>query len=250
MGGQRASRRRGPAPHLAIAGAAVLAAALLVGAGAAVGRQLVPSSAAPGVRAGTAVPGSGADEPSAVLAGPTGLGQGGAPLGYAHSRDGALMAAVHDGELMVGPLLLHPDRYRSAVRQIAAPAASDALLTLAEQTLTSMESGLHLISDAADGLPAFVVTRMIRGAVTRYDDTSADVEVLGVALIGNGQTAPLAVVDSGTFTVDWVAGDWHLASDARLPAWGSAAATFSAGSPVRPGFVDTLQDLGDAPPAA
>ena len=245
------SSRAGRPPRLVIAGGLAAGAAVLV-AGAAVGHLVAPRhtdpAAAPPVGGGAA---QSATVATPAPAGPTRVEQG-VPLGYAHTRDGALMAAAHDLEVFAGPLVLHPDQYRAAMRAMAAPAGLDSLMTTTEEALSSMESGYHLISNAASGLPAFVVSRTISGAVTRYSDDSADVETFAVGVIGNGQDPPFALLDGGTFTLDWVdgpgGGDWRVAEMGRVPSWASTVATFPSASAPRPGFVD-LEEVSDAPPA-
>jgi hypothetical protein len=231
----------------------LLASVLVAGAGFAAGRATDPSPSATGTPAAV---GSGVLAVGPPVAqppvGPSAM-EAGVPVGFAHSHDGALMAAAGFTRVLAGSLLLHPDAYRAALQVVAAPAYTAELRGKGEEALTGIEARWHLISNAAQGRPAFVLAHVISAAVTRYDATSADVETFAVELIGDGHSPPAGVLAGGMFRLTWTGapggGDWRLAETNPLDGWGSTAITFPGVTEPRPPFIGELQELGDAPPS-
>ena len=181
--------------------AGFLLAFVLLGLGIAVGRADVTRSAPSTTAASTAqVPGwPGA---SRLVAG--------APVGYAHSRAGAVDAATNYQLLLAGPLLAMPTRYRQAEQVIYAPAARDRLLAEAEQTLAGLQDQTQLLSNASKGVPVALIAVPVSYQVELYDGDHATVSLWWVWVVGQqGAMAPIQAWITSVVTLAWQ-GDWRI----------------------------------------
>ena len=229
---------------------AFLAASL----GVVVGRR---SAAAPAPAAGVAAPAPTAAAPAPLppltAVGPTHV-VAGVPVGYAHSPQGALAAAARFGEVVASPLLLHPDAFRAAVAEMAAPQASDTLRAKSETLLAGAESANHMLSAAAAGLPVVVDGWTLAGRVTAYSGNEATVEVLDAGVIGNGTTPPHGLFDGGQWRLAWtpVPGqgeDWRVAEVHDLIEWTSTSSNWPQDGLVLPFLtgLESVDDVGTTP---
>jgi len=134
----------------------------------------------------------------------------GAPVGYAHSRAGAVDAATNYQLLLAGPLLTTPSKYRAAEQVIYAPAARDRLLTEAEQTLAAFQDQTHLLSNASKGVPVALLAVPVSYQVELYDGDHATVSLWWVWVLGQqGAMAPIQEWTTSVIALDWQ-GDWRI----------------------------------------
>lgn len=247
----------GSVPRLAWVGAAVVVASLLIGLGVAIGRgsgATVSSatSTIPVVPGGQVVVGPPPQViAAATSAGPTRVDHG-VPVGYAHSRDGALMAAVTFTRVFGSRLLLHPDAYRAALQVMAAPAHQADMRAKAETVLSTVESRRHLISNAARGLPVALNSYTLRARVTVYSDAAASVELFGALLLTDGESGVIGSFAGGSYTLAWTVladgtSDWRIAAEDDVPAWQSLETRFPDAPGPQPAFLG-LEEVSDAPP--
>src|SRR5437773_11209790 len=97
--------------------------------------------------------GAGRQDPASrarAAAGPTRV-QDGVPLGYAHTRDGAVAAATNFVTVVDGPLMPRPDQYERAVEALAAPGAKAAVERDAVRGMGGMEGGEGRVTVAGAG---------------------------------------------------------------------------------------------------
>jgi hypothetical protein len=181
--------------------AGALAAFLLVAVGIVAGRASTTGPA-----------GSTAAAPSAHVPGWPGASRlvAGAPVGYAHSRAGAVDAATNYQLLLAGPLLTMPTRYRQAEQVIYAPAARDRLMAGVEQTLAGLQDQMHLLSNASKGVPVALIGVPVSYQVESYDGDHATVSLWWVWVVGQqGAMAPIEEWVTSIVTLDWQ-GDWRI----------------------------------------
>lgn len=193
----------------------------------------------------TAVDDASAAGPRAVIAD--------VPVGFAHSREGALLAAISFDRALGSDLLLHPDAFRAAVDEMAAPSARDALRAKAETILSTAETRNHFITDAAAGLPVVVVSYPLAARVTGYSDQAATVSVLFAAVVGNGESAPSGEFAGGTWELAWTqladgTADWRAIDTHATAAWTSQPVAWPKLGLTLP-FVTDLEPLGYVAPA-
>ena len=238
-----------PSPR-AVAVAVFIVALVAASLGVVVGRR---SAAAPAPATGMTGPAATAAAPVPVPP-PTAVGPtrvvAEVPVGYAHSPQGALAAATRFGDVLASPLLLHPDAFRAAVAEMAAPQASDAMRAKTETLLSGAESVNHMLSAAAAGLPVVVDGWTLAGRVVAYTGNDATVEVLDAGVIGNGTTPPHGLFDGGQWRLVWtpVAGqgeDWRVAEIHDLSAWASTPSSWPQDGLVLP-FLTGLEPVDDA----
>ena len=190
--------------------AGFLVALLLVAVGVVVGRASAAQSAAPAATGSHVQGWPGASRLEA-----------GAPVGYAHSRAGAVDAATNYQLLLAGPLLTTPAGYRDAERVIYAPAARDRIMAEAEHGLAGLQDQTQILTNASKGVPVALLSVPISYQVDSYDGDHATVSLWWVWVVGQqGAMAPIQVWLTSIVTLDWL-GDWRIedinSGDAPVP---------------------------------
>jgi hypothetical protein len=166
----------------------------------------------------------------------------GVPAGYAHSRAGALAAALNYIGVFGNPrVLFNPARLRQALAVVATP-------QLAQKALGDFRNAANLIAQTPlarsirSGAPAITVGVPVAYRVTRTAADRLTTQLWTVAVIGDLQgTAPRAIWGRVTISLGWVGGDWKVVApdrrqDGPTPAVGSTERPTDAGT-----FVDELQ---------
>jgi hypothetical protein len=191
---------------------------VLLALGAMVGRATVRTAPATG---GTAAPPTVA---SAQTQAPQAQGTGGAvtgvgpakvkdgvPVGYAHTRDGAVAAATNYVAVLASDLVFDAKRRQAAVAALAAPESLTALQRSTEQNAAVLAKALRLPAKGGVGVIARAIP--VGARVDRYDGTLAAVSIWQTSIGGSTNGAP---VQQGwgttTVTLRWVQGDWKQVS--------------------------------------
>lgn len=184
---------------------AVLAAGIaivLVLVGFVAGRSSAPSAPAP---APTQKP----DTPSSVL-GPTDIASG-VPLGFAHSREGAVAAAVNFAGVLTSQRLVDRDGYLGAVKAITAPEAVEAQLKKAGEYVDTLENSRHLIAKAQFGFAVSIRYLPAGYQLVSYENDKATVKVWGSTVLGLEQEPlPVEAWGTTTFQLRWTGDDWRM----------------------------------------
>lgn len=178
-----------------------------VGVGVAIGRATVSSS-------GTTAPSHSAPAPTqAASPGPARVVNG-VPVGYTHTQQGAVAAATNFARVLAStPLLVQPDALRTAYATVATPAQAEAFRRMADQAIAVFNNRLQLVTNAARGAPTAVQAYPLTYTVRSYAPAQATVDVWAVTVIAQqGTTVPLSIWGSTTFQLQWVNGDWRVAS--------------------------------------
>jgi len=146
---------------------------------------------------------------SASVTGPHSIADG-VPVGYAHSKAGAVAAATNFGEVVGGPLEAHPDAYRAALRRLAAPVAQQQLLDDGERTMAASEKNFGLLTAAASGTGYVNQTFPLSYRVTSYSDDTATITIWSTHVVAvQGKLPARAVSSAIDVTVAWSGGDWR-----------------------------------------
>lgn len=198
---------------------AIVAGILLVaGLGFALGRGTVGAVAAPTAHTAAApfptaspIPVSFVDAPHPET--------NGVPTGFPDSAGGAIQAASAFDCVLGGPLVIHPDAFRAAVRTMAAPGMATTMLQAADATLTSLDANTGLISAAAAGKAVAVRCIPIGYRLETFTPSAAAVDVWTEQIVAVDQSLPPTVTyDTITLSLVWVGGDWRLAGSRTLDA--------------------------------
>lgn len=152
-------------------------------------------------------PPAGAENP-----GPTSV-KDGVPVGYAHTREGAVAAATAYVKVLSSPLILDERSRRAAVTALADPATLQQQLEKLDQSAPAIAQALRLPSGGTGGTPVLLQTIPVRVHVDRYDADTATVSIWQTSLGGTTNGVPV-MQRWGTTTVDlrWVDGDWKQVS--------------------------------------
>lgn len=135
----------------------------------------------------------------------------GVPVGYAHSREGAVAATLNYGAVLAGPEFLDPERRREILRIVAVPEYASEVERSAAPGLAQVERG-PIGRSLAAGEPTLFKGAPISYRVVRYSADEAIVAVWGVALVGSDELQPQADYQTTTSTLRWVNGDWKFAA--------------------------------------
>lgn len=185
---------------LAVLAAGLAIVLLLVGFIA--GRSSAPSAPAP-------APSQQANTPASVL-GPTDIASG-VPLGFAHSREGAVAAAVNFAGVLTSQRLVDRDGYLDAVREITAPEAADAQLKKAAEYVDTLETSRHLIAKAQFGFAVSIRYLPAGYQLVTYENDKATVKVWGSTVLGLEQEPlPVEAWGTTTFQLRWTGKDWRM----------------------------------------
>jgi hypothetical protein len=199
-------------------GAAALAVVLVGLVGGVVGRATAGSAPLPPATATQPVA---SDLPSWAQ-GATRMDHG-VPVGYAHTRDGAL-AAARNYSLALGssPLTLDPASSRAAQQFLDVPSfrAKDA-----QQLERDLAGASHLIAAAHQGHATRVLPFIYTGRLDSYSGDDAQVTFWGGAVIASdGVLAPQLTLGDDTISLHWF-GDWLIADSSTTDGPGVAVTT-------------------------
>ncbi len=177
---------------------AILIAALLA-LGLAAGRLSAPSHTAPAPQD----PGS---------PGPTRIGSGGAGVGYAHTRAGALAANARYQQAFADTAILRPGQLRQRIEAVATPGYAPTMLAANEPGAKRLAAG-----PLGEGVRAKVPTAYFAVPVLyrlrSYSPQRAVVETWGFTVAGNGTTVePAAYFGTAHTVLAWREGDWKIAA--------------------------------------
>jgi hypothetical protein len=170
---------------------AVLAVGLLIG------RATAPSPQ-------TADGGAGSPGPSREVAG--------VPVGYSHTREGAILATARYQQAFANVSILRPGVLRKRIQAVATP---DFALTMLEANSPGTE---RLASGALGaGVRAHVQTLYVGVPVgyrvLRYSPARARILTWGFTLLGNAAALePAAYFGTARTDLAWSDGDWKIAS--------------------------------------
>ena len=205
-------------------GAAAVAGIIVLLAGLVIGRATASGSSGPSTSGGTS-PTPPAPAVPAWAAGATRMDHG-VPVGYAHTRDGALAAARnYDLALSATPLSLDPAAYRDAVAFLDVPSSRDQDAAKVERYLAN---AAPLITAVHQGHPTRFAPFVITSRVESYSATDAQVDVWGgVVASSDGVLAPRLQLVLTTYSLRWL-GDWRIVESAGSDGPGVAATTSSA----------------------
>ena len=140
----------------------------------------------------------------------------GVPAGYAHTRAGALAAALNYVGVFGNPrVLFNPARLRQALAVVATP-------QLAQRALRDLQKAATLIAQTPlarsirSGAPAITVGVPVAYRVIRTGADRLTTQLWTVAVIGDLQSAaPRSVWGRVTITLGWVGGDWKVVATDR-----------------------------------
>jgi hypothetical protein len=155
---------------------------------------------------------------------------GGVPVGYAHTRAGALAAALnYTGVISQPGVLLDATRLRRALSAMATPRLAGRLMAeygpLARRIANS-----SLVRTLRSGTPTVDVGVPVAYRIVRRAPNRVTVQLWTVGVVGNEQgAAPQANWARLTLTLGWVGGDWKYVAVAPrqsgpTPRLGPAAA--------------------------
>lgn len=187
--------------------AALVGLLVCVGVGIAIGRATVGGSV-------STAPSRSSPAPTQTASpGPTRLTNG-VPVGYAHTQQGAVAAATNFARVLAStPLLIQPDALRTAYATVATPTQAEAFRRMADQAIAVFNNRLQLVTNAARGAATVVQAYPLTYTVRSYTAAQAAVDVWAVTVIAQqGTTVPLSLWGSTTFQLQWVNGDWRVAS--------------------------------------
>ncbi len=158
---------------------------------------------------------------------------GGVPVGFTRSPEGAAAAASSYLSTLHSLVLLDPSERESAVRRMAAPSAESVVV----QALESMEALDQILAEARSELPgARVLLREVPVAydVEQFDPDRARVACwsLGLVLV-EGRTQATEVWSTNTVDLVWEQGDWRVWSWSRQPGPVPAVAADGASEPAQ-----------------
>lgn len=169
----------------------------------AIGRTSVPPAVAPTI--------------PAQVAGATRM-DGDVPAGYARTRDGAVAAATNYSAVLAGKLILEPARYRTAEAVIAAPSARTSVTAEGEQAIGAVDASTRAVTEAGRGVRVVVRYTPLAYRLTAYDAGRAAVSIWGLWLVGEqGLLSPTETWATRTVVLEWIGGDWKLASSSTSP---------------------------------
>src|SRR5919108_5050419 len=195
FGPPRGLRRWGPAIPVV-----VIAIALL--AGFVFGRITAPSTVT--VRTVPLAPGSTRVE-------------AGVPIGYEHTRQGAVDAATAYAVTLNGPIVLDASALRAAEEVIATPDYRGPLEEQTAKALQALDSAYGIRSNASMGATAVVRLVPIPYRVESYNPTEARVSIWAVWLIAEeGILAPQQTWITTQLQLRWL-GDWKLSASGSHP---------------------------------
>lgn len=167
----------------------------------------------PACRPGAAPDGKAGPTPSKppeVLRGPTRL-DGGVPLGFARSQEGAVAAALNYASVLTSQRVVDRKAYTAAIEKITAPESREAELKKANEYLDTLENGFHLIAKAELGFAVAIRYAPFTHRVASFDKDNATVRIWGSTVLGIEQEEfPVELWGTTTFKLRWVDDDWRI----------------------------------------
>lgn len=135
----------------------------------------------------------------------------GVPVGYAHSREGAVAALLNYGAVLSDPNVLLDERRRADVlRLIATPRYASTFRGEGAAALDAVKQS-PLGRGLTNGARTVYFGTPISYRVQTYDGDSATVVGWGVSVVGNDQgLAPQATWGTTITTAKWQDGDWKV----------------------------------------
>jgi hypothetical protein len=179
--------------------------------------------------------------------------ENGVPVGYAHTRQGAVAAATTFVTVVDGPMVFQPDRYHQAVGTLALPSARAEIESDAERMMDTMPGAGDVMASAQQGRAVVCRTVPLAYRLDAYDDRQARVSIWAESLLAaDGAVAPRQSWATVTVTITWRDRDWKLAdigayaggSDGPVPAVTQAPAQSSTLPPQLRDFQEYRQDAG------
>jgi hypothetical protein len=144
--------------------------------------------------------------------------QAGVPLGWAHTRQGAIGAAAGYASVLSRVwFLADGDRRHRALTAMAAPEALVGLQTAQDGVAAGVARGPFGASLNRRGVRSMLRTSLLGYRVDQYTPTQAQIALWAVVLYGNdGGLAPQALYATSTLRLRW-AGDWKLLEASTVP---------------------------------
>lgn len=142
----------------------------------------------------------------------------GVPVGYAHTREGAVAALLNYGAVLSDPNVLLNAARRSQVLQLIATPRYAA--TFRGQGATALDAVKRspLGRGLTNGARTIYFGAPISYRVQSYDGTTATVMGWGVSVVGNDQgLEPQATWGTTITTAKWRAGDWKVDAVRGVP---------------------------------
>lgn len=174
-----------------------LAALLVLAVGFLLGRATAPGRTSPGRSLQTRNPG-----PTRIVSG--------VPVGYAHSEEGAVAAALNYGAVAARKEFLNPSRRRVILGIAAIPAFARDYERLAAPGLAAALRG-PLGQGFRAGVPTVYESAPLAYKVISYTPQRAVISGWGMALSGNTSGfAPQVDFETSRSTLVWSSGDWKL----------------------------------------
>lgn len=206
-----------------------VAVLLVLAVGVLIGRVTAPGSSAPGVPIRSGDPG------------PTRLVSG-VPVGYAHSREGAVAAALNYGGVSSQEGFLNPARRKVVLGIIAMPAFAREYEKKATPGIAAALRG-PLGQGLRAGVPTIFESAPLAYRVVSYTPQQAVIVGWGMALSGNTSgLTPQADFQTSTSTVVWSSGDWKASSGSAVD--GPTPALAEQSKPTQPArLIRELQSL-------
>jgi hypothetical protein len=177
--------------------------------------------------------------------------QAGVPLGWPHTRQGAVGAAAGYASVLSRMwFLVDGDRRHQALAAMAAPEALATLRTAQDGVAAGVARGPFGASLDRRGVRSMLRTSLLGYRVDQYGPTKAQVALWAVVMYGNdGGLAPQALYATSTLRLRWV-GDWKLLEASTVP--GPVPVHGQAMPSPAQELVDAAEDFkefGDAPAA-
>ncbi len=225
-------------------GAVLVAAVVLFGVGAAIGRVTGDPGGSPAPADGPTA----ADRTVQVHPGPSEVIDG-VPVGYPHSRDGAIAAAANYAVILDSPVVLDSARAGPALNQMATSDAKDELGDRFELAAGLLRERLNLDTNRLETSGVVMRTVPLGYRVLDYRRNAATVAVWGTSVfVAAGSQAVGPGWGTTEVTLRWEGGDWRVSalanSDGPIPpAAGSDAAAMVAAQ------IQRFTPLWQIPPA-
>lgn len=186
--------------------------------------------------------GSTASQPAPAVPGPSGAGQtagaapamgasrivSGIPVGYPHTRSGALSAAATYMAALSSPAILTPDGRAAVAQTVASSGAAAAIRGRLDKAKSSALDGLRTDQASKNAFVLRTVPLSVKAAA--YSETSATVELYLLTLMGSSTSTANSAYATGTMSLVWDAGDWKVASYDTGPTVGPIPSGFYAPS--------------------
>lgn len=133
------------------------------------------------------------------------------PVGYPHTRAGAVAATLNAGAALSDPRVLLDEARRTRVLDLIATDRYARTFTGAGAEALKRAANEPLGRGLREGAQTISLTSPLAYRVTAYDGATAKVVSWGVAVVGNDQgLAPGATWATTTTTLRWQEGDWKI----------------------------------------